>query len=872
MVIPASKIRPPRLRGATLLARPALEQLLAQALGEAQAVLLSAPAGFGKTALLARVLEQQPADWARVWVSLEAGDELRQLIECLLSALEPYDPPWRVAPEHLLDLAGRGEALPELVAALANALDACEAPHGVIALDDVQHLASEPVLRFLDLLLQYLSPRWSLAMTARQAPALRLARLRGSGALVEFGEAQLRFSEAESCELLCAAGLGEAAARQLHARSAGWPAGLRLALSGALSGEPHSEASIDRAAFELLTSEVLEGLDPQLRRFLLDTSVLQELDPARCAAVSGEVRPARWLEAIQRQGLFAVLIDEAQPTLRLHDLFRDALRHRLRQERPQDEAALLLRAAAVETDAVRRQGLMLAAGAHQQAAAALLEAAPGIAPQRGGVEILRRMCQQFPADLAASSAELQRVQGMVDWASWESRQAEHHLALAERLFSARGATLQAGRARAHRAITLVALGRLAQAGELVAEPEAGIEAAGRDDLETQAALALARTWLALESCHFNAVAPAFAELVKQLERQLEPGLWFATVPPPRQTLCRGISPWLARWAEGALAVVGDQPLPLRGLALLTQAWLQTWQGRLDDARQLLARAEADAQWTGEQAIARHHGLALRAVLALLQGEHEQALAQMRQRLQEHPRGYGDWGMWHSLFLAARISASCADAAGLAERLQRLDALSPVLSDTTPQRLHPLWGLRGSLAWLQGRFVEAEACWREALGDENALDLYGQVAEVRVRLALLLARRQQLAAAASLLLPCLAEAQPGGALFALAALRELAVLAWGDALPAAALAQLRAWGEPASPAPAAAAMPAATEGLSAREQEVLALMARGTANKLIARELDLSPHTVKRHVANILTKLGLASRGQAAAWWLTQARD
>jgi len=144
--------------------------------------------------------------------------------------------------------------------------------------------------------------------------------------------------------------------------------------------------------------------------------------------------------------------------------------------------------------------------------------------------------------------------------------------------------------------------------------------------------------------------------------------------------------------------------------------------------------------------------------------------------------------------------------------------------------------------------------------------------VRVRLALLLARRQQLAAAASLLLPCLAEAQPGGALFALAALRELAVLAWGDALPAAALAQLRAWGEPASPAPAAAAMPAATEGLSAREQEVLALMARGTANKLIARELDLSPHTVKRHVANILTKLGLASRGQAAAWWLTQARD
>jgi LuxR family maltose regulon positive regulatory protein len=38
-----------------------------------------------------------------------------------------------------------------------------------------------------------------------------------------------------------------------------------------------------------------------------------------------------------------------------------------------------------------------------------------------------------------------------------------------------------------------------------------------------------------------------------------------------------------------------------------------------------------------------------------------------------------------------------------------------------------------------------------------------------------------------------------------------------------------------------------------------------SNKLIARELELSPHTVKRHVAHILDKLDVASRGQAAAW-------
>jgi len=81
---------------------------------------------------------------------------------------------------------------------------------------------------------------------------------------------------------------------------------------------------------------------------------------------------------------------------------------------------------------------------------------------------------------------------------------------------------------------------------------------------------------------------------------------------------------------------------------------------------------------------------------------------------------------------------------------------------------------------------------------------------------------------------------------------------------AALARARQAGE--VPAPAAA-VPLAT--LSHRECEVLERIAAGDSNKMIARALALSPHTVKRHVANILDKLNLRSRGQAAAWWLTQ---
>jgi pimeloyl-ACP methyl ester carboxylesterase/DNA-binding CsgD family transcriptional regulator len=55
-----------------------------------------------------------------------------------------------------------------------------------------------------------------------------------------------------------------------------------------------------------------------------------------------------------------------------------------------------------------------------------------------------------------------------------------------------------------------------------------------------------------------------------------------------------------------------------------------------------------------------------------------------------------------------------------------------------------------------------------------------------------------------------------------------------------------------------------EALTAREREVLALVAEGRSNASIAQRLRLSEHTVKRHVANILLKLDLPTRAAAAA--------
>lgn len=76
--------------------------------------------------------------------------------------------------------------------------------------------------------------------------------------------------------------------------------------------------------------------------------------------------------------------------------------------------------------------------------------------------------------------------------------------------------------------------------------------------------------------------------------------------------------------------------------------------------------------------------------------------------------------------------------------------------------------------------------------------------------------------------------------------------------------------PRTAAPAFARNDAAIRelGISPRELEVLASLAEGAPNKVIARRLAISPNTVKTHVARLLDKLGAANRTEAIA----RARD
>ena len=853
--------------------RPDLEQRLLRALTEQRLVLLCAPGGCGKTALLLRALEQLPAGHGVAWVTLDAGDDLHRLLQCLWQALEPFDLPWRTSPEGLSAMATGGNAQQQREAAdaLVNTLEACELAHGVIALDDLHHVDDAQTLAFLDRLLSRLGERWTLAIATRQEPALRLARLRAMELLTELRGAELQFSREEALAMLLPAGLDAAAAEALHRRTQGWPAGLRLALGGARGAQ--AGGAIDRQAFDFLSSEVLAQLGPELREFLLRTSVLHELDAARCEALTGDSRAWARLDMLERLDLFVTVIDEQPRTLKLHDLFRDALQHRLKLERPAEFTALLARAAQNESDPARRQALLLAAGRPEEAAAALRACSLRLMFE-GGVHTVVRLAEQFAPEFARRSADLQDVAGYAKWRLWRNAEAARHLEAAEQLHQERGAPAAARLAALRRAAMLAGIGRPGAARELLGrlgEPAA-------DEVEARINVRLCELWIALEEGAYRRVAPCLAALLDELELARQPEHWAVMVPAPRLTACPGVGPQLLRWADGVSLAEAESPLLLSALAPMTRGWRALWAGRLDTAEHYLQRSESDERWVGHPPIVRSHRLAYSAVVHLAQGRQPQALEAAQAHGQEFPASYGGRGPSHALNLMGRVAAACGDAALLREALQRLDELETQIPEAMPLRLQPVLGLRGHLAWLEGRFADATALWQQALQHEEACDLFGLAHELRTRLALQALRARTPADAAAWLQPMLQQAADGprGALFAVSALRELAAASWGAHLDAAAQATLRGWAAappvPEGGAPAARGSGSPDDVLSARETEVLSLMARGMSNKLIARELSLSPHTVKRHVAHVLDKLDLASRSQAAAWYHARTRS
>jgi LuxR family maltose regulon positive regulatory protein len=335
----ATKLYVPKLRRG-LVARPRLLERLRRG-EESRLTLVSAPAGFGKTTLLAEWLGETPGeDRCVAWLSLDPSDsEPSSFWTYVVAAFQRAVP---CVGSGALELIASSPLPTDLVlTTLLNELAA--APGEVwLVLDDYHLVDSRDVRDGMTLLLEHLPPHVHLVLSTRADPDLPLSRWRVRGELVEIRAADLRFTSDEAATYLNeATGLHLAAGdiEVLEERTEGWIAALQLAALSIQSSEDVSSfvarfAGNDRYIVDYLVEEVLAHQPEPVREFLLHTAVLDRLTGPLCEEVTGHDDGSHMLTTLQRANLFLVALDDQREWYRYHHLFADVLRARLFAEQP----------------------------------------------------------------------------------------------------------------------------------------------------------------------------------------------------------------------------------------------------------------------------------------------------------------------------------------------------------------------------------------------------------------------------------------------------------------------------------------------------------------------------------------------------------
>jgi LuxR family maltose regulon positive regulatory protein len=310
----------------------------------ARLALVTAPAGYGKTTLLGQ--------WARAsrlrvaWLSLDADDNDPEcFLRYLVTAWNEVHPGITETPVGLL----LGSMAPDIDAVLAAFINVgSELSENIVLVLDDYHLIDSPSISLaLTFLIDHLAPRMHFVLAGRGEPSLPLARYRARGEMLEFGSEDLRFQEAETrafVSYVLPGGLSDDAPALLQASLEGWVGGLQLACH-ALRHHPQSVDPISisgkhRFIADYLREEVLADLEESTRRFLLQTSILEQLHGPLCDAVVEWSDSQHLLEHLEREGLFLTAMDDVREWFRFHPLLRGVLREELDRRHPSDVASL----------------------------------------------------------------------------------------------------------------------------------------------------------------------------------------------------------------------------------------------------------------------------------------------------------------------------------------------------------------------------------------------------------------------------------------------------------------------------------------------------------------------------------------------------
>ncbi len=890
----ATKFFIPRRRPGAI-ARQRLLKRLDNGLGS-KLILVSAPPGFGKTTLIAEWLAASASAGRKAaWLSLDPNDNQPAAFwTYVVSALQSAEP---AVGAHALSML-QSPRTPTIEAVLATLLnDIARLPGEVVlVLDDYHVIESTEIHDGLGFLLDRLPPQLHLVIASRADPMVQLSRLRARGELVEVRAADLRFTAEEAAAFLNGAmGLnlsGEHIA-SLESRTEGWIAALQLA---ALSMQSRDDvagfisafAGDDRYIVDYLVDEVLRRQPEPVRNFLLQTSILERFSASLCDALTGSEGARAMLEALDRGNLFVVPLDDKRQWFRYHHLFAEVLRAHLAEEHRDWIPGLHQRASGwYEADGQSDPAIQHALATNDVGrAAGLVERESEAAMRHHTPHRLIEWVKTLPEELVRSMPVLSTYYAMAMQGMGDLEGSASYLDSAERWLEQPG---QPGMVVVDRAGFEVLPSRVPLARgylTIAAGDEEATAQLGRRALEllppdehhwrgTGFALLGLSYWVRGE---LDAAQPFHTEAVASLERARDTLLAMITASndaelqkargrlaaaratneqalefPARHGLSSSpgaanlhfalselccevndLAGALQHLREGAAFGVVPVPISTPYRYSLAQARMNQTIGNLDAAYALLE--EADRRYV-RGAVPNVRPVAeWKARVRIAQGRLDDAVEWARAQglsIADEPayaREYEHLTLARVLIAQLRIHRDSSTAQGVADLLGRL----------------------GAAAEAGGRL--------------------GALIEVTILHALLDQQRGDVPAALTAFERALALAEGEGYVRVFVdegtAMRDLLRHAVAAGSGGSYARQLLAAFEPAPVAQTVSAsnpnVPGLVEQLTARELEILRLVAAGMQNQEIADHLVISLATVKRHVANAYGKLGVSSRTAAVA--------